>query len=387
MKVLIVSQHFPPDYGAVSFRMKDLAHQLKENGHDVRVLTAQPHRYNLQSYPNKDTDSYEVKRISLKFQGSSIFSRIFGFFEFYFKARKKWKTYKGVSLDVIISTTPYMLEGLAGQFLAKKLKTKHVLDVRDLWPDTPIALNAIRKNGPMAFILRRLEQRLYSNADGIVVTSPGYIEHIKNLCNSPRLEVVLNGIDSEMLNTKKAIYTAVSSERPIKLLYAGNIGVAQDLMSFIKMIRNEASLIDFEIIGAGSQLNSIVDYIQENNLHHITIKEPKSRFDLMKSYQNADILYLQLHANAYFDKVIPSKIFEYLATQKPVIYKLDGSAHEILKGYPMTYQLNEFSLDSLKELISDALEEKRVLRKLDSLQRKQQSQKYVNFIEKVAQNG
>ncbi len=388
MKLLVISQFYPPDLGAVAFRMEAIVNEMKERGHTVYVLAATPNRYKeFNASQDLITSEFET-RLHMKNTSKSIFSRILGFFEFYFKVLRTKKQYKNKSIDAVISTTPYILEGLVGQKISKYLHAKHVLDVRDLWPDTPIALKKIKKNGIISSLLKVIEKKLYKNADLIVVTSPGYVDHIKKIVKNAHPHVILNGIDTNFENDLQSISSKNINEKNGKytILYAGNIGIAQNLITLV----NAASKLDdsdyeFVLIGSGTQLEQVKTLIEEKDLKNITIVPPMKRSELLSHYVKSDVLYLQLHSSEYFNKVVPSKVFEYLLLQKPIIYGLEGVSKEILMSYEGTYYVQPDNIDELVSAIKHIDYSKKIHRDISSLRRKIQTQKYSKLIEKTVE--
>jgi glycosyltransferase involved in cell wall biosynthesis len=385
MKLLVISQFYPPDLGAVSFRMESLVTEMRKRGHIVYVLAASPNRYKEYNPPEKTIDTKFENRIKLKLTSRSILSRIIGFFEFYFKVLAFKKNYKYLDIDIVLSTTPYILEGLAGQKISKYLHSKHVLDVRDLWPDTPIALNKINKNGLIAKLLRIIEKKLYKNADLIIVTSLGYIDHIRRIHSRATPQIVLNGIDESFLNDLNSQKVLKSSKtEKIKILYAGNIGIAQNLLTLVNAAsKMDSSKFQFILIGAGTQLKEIGVYIKKNNINNIIIIPPVNRRELLNYYLEADAFYLQLHSNEYFNKVIPSKIFEYLALNKPIIYGLEGVSKDILSSYKGTYYTQPDNVDDLISVLHKIDYNSIIRRNTNTLERKIQTNIYSNLIEEL----
>jgi glycosyltransferase involved in cell wall biosynthesis len=247
-----------------------------------------------------------------------------------------------------------------------------------LWPATPIALKKIKKNGLIALILRKLEKKLYKNATRVVATSPSYIQHIESITKKRNVTLVLNGIDDTFENK---VINVIQKRNKIKIIYAGNIGVAQNLLTLVKAAKHlDESKYHIDIIGAGTQKKIIEEYINKNLVRNVTLISPIPRDQLTDVYNDADVLFLQLHSNSYFDKVIPSKIFEYLIFNKPIVYGLNGAAHEILNKYEGTYR---FSPDDEIELVKviESIEPKTMDRDCESLFRRKQSEKYADVIE------
>ncbi len=382
MKILIVSQYYLPEITPVAFRMESLIKELISRGHEVHVLTSNPREYStVNSKKDLESKDYKIERIELKNKGKSTVKRVFGFFEFYRKALKKKKVFKGQGFDLVVSSTPYMLQARAGQKIAKHIKAKHILDVRDLWPDSAIALKRIKNRGPISFLLRKLEKKLYKNADYITVTSPGYVEHIQKVIKHKKdIEIVFNGIDKVFEKEKKK---EVSKDKDIKILYAGNIGVAQNLLTFVKSATNLDEKYSIELIGPGTRRKEIEDYIQDNNISNIKLSEAVDRETLYLKYLEADILYLQLYKDQYFNTVVPSKIFEYLEMNKPIVYDLGREANEILSKYEGTYKVDVKDAISFKKTIESIDLNSSYNRDTEKYLRSHQSKIFANTIEKI----
>ena len=385
MNILVLSQFYPPDLGAVAFRMEAIVNTMRDKGHSVYVLAATPNRYKEFKVELSHTSTPYETRIEMKNTSQSNLSRIRGFFEFYNKSIKTKKYYKTKNIDLVISTTPYVLEGLAGQKIAKYLKAKHLLDVRDLWPDTPIALGKIKSNGLIAFLLKRIEKKLYKNTDHIIVTSPGYVGHVKAIAPSKPIDVILNGIDTNFENDYevfKETNTKKHNEK-IKVLYAGNIGIAQNLTTLIKAAYKLKEDFEFQLVGSGTQLIEVKELIKLHGLNNVDIVPPVKREMLYSYYMSADILYLQLYSSEYFSKVVPSKIFEYLLLQKPIVYGLEGVSKDILCKYEDTYHVIPDNYEHLVKTLESIDIEKNTSRDIKSLRRIIQINRYSKVIENI----
>ncbi len=386
MNILIISQFYPPDLGAVSFRMEAICKKLKKNGHRVYVLTSLPNRYHDYKTNQKNLFNQFVYRIKLSGKSTSTISRVKGFFEFFFKVLRHRSLYKDKQINLVISTTPYMLEGLAGILVSKYLKSKHILDVRDLWPETPVALGKLKRISLLYFLLKNLEKYLYKNTNQIIVTSEGYINHIKsfNLMNDP--VVILNGLDDKFLSliTKKKDKYIPKSENSIRVLYVGNIGIAQNLITLVKAstILNSRKF-SFDLIGSGSQIDEIKNLIKVNKINNINIIPPMNRNQLVEHYLSCDLLYLQLNSSVYFSEVIPSKIFEYIATGKPIIYGLNGISKGILCLFEGTFYTEPDNPKRLAEILENIRFKTKYKRDINPILRSSQIEIYFELIKKV----
>jgi glycosyltransferase involved in cell wall biosynthesis len=392
MNVVVISQNYPPDLGAASFRMRALVKALHERGHQVYVIAGMPNRYDdfIQDkvVPEHElTEEAEIFRVKVKTVGNTKTQRIKGFLEYYFGAVKIGVRLKGKGIHAVVATTPQLLQARVGEVLARRLNARLLLDVRDLWPETPIALGELSPNSLVTHVLSLLERRAYKCADHIVTTSPGYIDHIKEMTKEDtRISVVLNGIDSEFSKCSQTVGHPLGT---VKVIYAGNVGYCQNLITLVEVasiLRNED--FEFRIIGSGTQIEQVRQRTVELGLNNLLISAPMRRADLLKAYDDADIVYLQLFSSDYFRRVIPSKIFEYLALSKPIIYGLGGVSADILSKFPATYRVRPDDPGSLADTLRIVSRELRngltVYRDPDSLReytREYQTTKFVQAIE------
>ena len=124
--------------------MRALVKALHERGHQVYVIAGMPHRYDDfmhdKAVPEHElSEGVEIFRVKIKTVGNTKIQRIRGFLEYYFGAVKLGMRLKGKGIHVVVATTPQLLQARVGEVLARQLNARLLLDVRDLWPETPIA--------------------------------------------------------------------------------------------------------------------------------------------------------------------------------------------------------------------------------------------------------
>ena len=206
---------------------------------------------------------------------------------------------------------------------------------------------------------------MYRVADLIIYNSPEFKSYLEK--NNKNLKLITNGIDKNILEYFKKHQIELKNKTNYKMMYAGNLGIAQDLIILIDLAieyRNELEII---LIGKGSQEKLIKKKITENKIENIKIVNSLPRQELLKKYLEADILFLQLKDIKMFEKTIPSKIFEYIATGKPIIYGLEGIGKKILEEFEQNYYFKSGNLNSLCNVLEglkkDIKEQK--LKKID----------------------
>ena len=328
MRVLIVSFYYPPDLSAGSFRTGALVKRLLQKlgpEDTVHVLTTAPNRYStFQSDAPKDEsqDRLTIERIELSAHEGGLKDQLVAFFGF---ARQVLKGVASERADVVYATSSRLGTAALGALVARRLRARLHLDIRDLFPEN--MSNMLR--GPTRMlvpVLGFLEKWALRAADQISIVSPGFHDYV--MARKPRSVPLLrtNGIDEEFLGPD---FKGGGGQPPV-ILYAGNIGDGQGLS---RVVPEAARLLHcrfrFRIIGDGGRRSELEREISslEQRLGHkldIEIMAPMKRAQLIEQYTLADVLLVHLNDYPAFRLVIPSKLFEYGATGKPILAGLAG---------------------------------------------------------------
>ena len=171
------------------------------------------------------------------------------------------------------------------------------------------------------------ESLVLSHAKWLNFVSPGFnnYSHI----NVKRVNLFTNGIDN--IFTKKK-YLKKKHLKRLTILYAGNIGLSQGLdLIVLPIAKRFKDKIVFKLIGDGSSVSLIKAGIVKDHIKNIKLIPPIKRIDLLGHYQDADVLFLQLSDLPAFNNVIPSKIFDYGALEKPILAGVKGTARDFMK--------------------------------------------------------
>lgn len=330
MNILILSFYYPPDLSAGSFRTKALVNSLvKDNNKNVTVtvLTTQPSRY--QSYTPKASsmeisEALTVRRIAVGTRCGGLFGQAILFAQY---AREVIKFSKGKEYDVVFATSSRMMTATLGSFIARKLNTKLFLDLRDLFTDALADVFPMRIGCLAAWSLRFLERWTVAKAQSVNLASPGFVGYFKSRYPNMPLTVHTNGIDEIFIGNP--LLQSKPASAKLNILYAGNIGLGQGLHHIIPQLALRLSeQATFTIIGYGSAITQLKSALSQHNVSNVEMIEPVRRTDLIKYYQNADVLFLHLNDMPSLKNVIPSKLFEYAATEKPILGGLSGFSAE-----------------------------------------------------------
>lgn len=330
MNILILSFYYPPDISAGSFRTKALVNSLlKDNDKKltITVLTTQPSRYQSYSPPApsvEESESVTIKRISVATCHNGMFGQAMLFLQY---AKGVIKSIQGEEYDLVFATSSRMMTATLGSLVARKLSTKLFLDLRDLLTD---ALPDIlpKHIGPFAaWTLRFVERWTLLKAQSVNLASPGFVKYFKSRYPNTPFTVYTNGIDDIFIENPQLQNKPVTAK--LNILYAGNIGIGQGLHHIIPQLAAKLShQAKFIIVGCGSAITQLRSALAQHNVTNVDIIEPVRRADLIKFYQDADVLFLHLNDMPSLKSVIPSKLFEYAATEKPILGGLSGFSAE-----------------------------------------------------------
>lgn len=339
MKILIITRHFPPDSGALSYRMIHLAGILAKK-YDLTVISSQPNRYNSKiKYNTTETkDGYTIKRIwsGVIFKGHGKLQR--GLTEM---LGALWMTlfclFKFNRYDAVFVSSPPLLFTIPGVFLEILFGKKLIVDVRDLWVDW-IEETKIIKYKYIIKILKKYEKFLFTKAFYISTATNSFRKIIINRhkYDPSKISLVYNGIDeifSDFSSNERTCSIGISK---IKIVYAGNLGPSQNLLSIIDGMSatvKEFPNVEFLLVGDGGQYNSLAGYNDES----IKVLKRVDRFELRKIYSEANALLVHLAKLEVYKHTVPSKIFEYLYLRRPIICGLVGEAKDICEQYGDCY--------------------------------------------------
>lgn len=334
MRILIVSLYYPPDLSAGSFRTGALVEQLKKRlrpGDTIRVITTQPNRY--ASFRTlvpalEEEDGISVERVELPAHSSRFVDQSRAFLHF---ARQALRRTRRERPDLVYATSSRLMTAALGAVLARRTGARLYLDIRDLFTDTMGDL----LTGPMRLLvpfIRLIERWTFRRADRVNIVSPGFAAHVSQIRGRDDASVHTNGVDAEFI---EANFASPPNE-PSVILYAGNIGEGQGLDQIVPAAaRLLAGRYRFRIVGDGGARPKLERALQSigDAGASVELRGPVGREQLRQEYRVADILFLHLNAYKAFEKVIPSKLFEYAATGKPILAGIHGTSRAFVERH------------------------------------------------------
>ncbi len=335
-RILVLTFYYAPDLCAGSFRATPLVAALREQaprGTQIDVITTRPNRY--QTFARdaaecETSDGLEVRRIPLPPHRSDMAGQSRAFAEF---ARRALEVVAPRSYDLVFATSSRLMTAALGAWIARRKRAALYLDIRDLFVDTigdvlpaPLAWSTAR-----CFAL--LERWTVARADRVNLVSRGFEGYFRERYADRPLAWFTHGIDAEFLAPPAAPPARDPRDPRAVILYAGNIGEGQGLHdilpSLARALRERAR---FVVIGDGGRRKALQAALVAAGVDSVELRPPMSRAALLQAYRAADVLFLHLGAHRAFERVLPSKLFEYAALGKPVLAGVAGYAAEFVRA-------------------------------------------------------
>ncbi|MEZ0610045.1 glycosyltransferase family 4 protein [Fibrella sp. WM1] len=335
MTVLLLSYYFEPDLSAGSFRNTPLAYELARQLGDagtVHVITTQPNRYQsfrAEAAAEEWHNNLRINRIAVPNHDSGFADQIRSYSHFY---RGALALTRHQSYDLVIASSSRLFSGFLGAYLARRQRVPLVLDIRDLFRENILELlrNPVVKLG-LSPALKWVEQYTFGAARHINLVSAGFVDYFSRYTQAT-YSYFTNGIDDHFLNFPATPMR--SADRPRVILYAGNIGEGQGLEKIIPAAAQQlGSPYRFVVIGDGGTQTRLQRTVQERQLTNVDIRPPMSRRALLAEYEQADYLFMHLNDLKAFERCLPSKLFEYAATDKPLIAGVAGYAAQFVRQH------------------------------------------------------
>lgn len=379
MKLLIHTQYFPPEIGAPQNRLYELALRLQNAGIDVSVLTAMPNypqmeiheQYRGKRYVYEEMEGIKVYRSSIYVSKSkSIVQRLRNYFSFVWSSYWVGKSKLEKHYDFLLCESPPLFLGMSSVRLAKKKKAKFIFNVSDLWPESAEKLGLVT-NPLFLKMATILEEYLYKKSDLISGQTMGIVENIKGRFPKKAICWLPNGVDVNFYNPIKITSNWREENGFIPtdkiFLYAGIIGHAQGLeviLKTAKILEKEENL-QFVLLGSGPCKDDLQQMAKELRLNNLTFKDAVSKSEMPAIIKAIDVALIPLKRLDLFKGAIPSKIFENLAMEVPLILGVEGEAYQLFieEGEAGLFYEPENEKEMAKQVLS-LLKDDKLLQKL-----------------------
>lgn len=340
MRILYVSHYFPPEMGAPAGRVAGLARQWTAAGQEVHVLTGFPH-HPTGIVPREYRAALRRGYCRETFAGATVHRT------WIYPAANKGKVRRSLNYlsfmlsaavsgsvrvprpDVVVATSPQLLCAAAGDLLARRFRAPLVMEVRDLWPESLVAVGVSGRRSPLVRNLERLARALYRGASHLVTITAAQREAIVRCGIAPeRVSVIPNGVDGAFLKEWPE-----RGEGPFTVTYIGTLGMAHKLETLLEAaerLRDEPG-IRFRIVGEGARREALEASAKARGLTQVEFVGQQPREEVPRWIAESDVCLVLLRRTPVFLTVVPSKMLEIMAVGRPMVLGVEGEARALLE--------------------------------------------------------
>jgi len=337
--------------GAPAARAAELARHWTRAGHEVSVLTG---------FPNHPTGIVppewrsRLRRLTYheKIAGADVY-RTWLWPLPNRKSHERMRNYASFCLsaaarglriprpDAVIASSPQLLVGLAGWWLAFTRRIPFVFEVRDLWPESLAAVGVGSENSLLHKTLAAVAGFLYQRADRIVVVAPPFRDHLTKYWHVPaeKIAVVENGVEEDVFapalpSASNALREELGAAGKFLICYIGTMGNAHGLETLLdaaSQLKAARPDVRFLLVGEGAEKDRIVSIAQSRSLINVAFLDQQPREKIPAFISASDACLVLLKKAEVFKTVIPTKMLEFMSCARPVILGVDGQARQIVE--------------------------------------------------------
>jgi glycosyltransferase involved in cell wall biosynthesis len=343
MRILFLTHYFPPEVNAPASRTFEHCREWVQRGCEVTVITCAPNHPQGKLYPGYRNRFYQTEYL----QGIRVI-RLWTWLaanEGFVMRTLNYASYLVSAVlaapflpktDVVLSTSPQFFCGLAGYFVGCIKRKPWILEIRDLWPDSILAVGAVH-NRPLIGMLRSLERFVYRKADHIVAVTAAFKRHIMATgIAEEKIDVIKNGVDLDFYVPSKPdpdFKQQLGLQDGFVISYVGTHGMAHHLETVLEAARQLSAYpqIRFLLVGDGAERKRLLAMRDAMQLQNVVMLDQQPKQMMPKIWSISDVSLVHLKRSELFSTVIPSKLFESMAMQKPVLLGVDGESRQILE--------------------------------------------------------
>ncbi|HEY7995213.1 MAG TPA: glycosyltransferase family 4 protein [Steroidobacteraceae bacterium] len=333
MRILFLSDHFFPEPSAPAAHVYERARLWVRQGHQVTVLCSAPNFPEGKLFPGyrnalrtvETLDGIRVVRVLTYMSANEgTFRRTLDYLSYACSALlMAWREARP---DVVISTSPHLFVPLAGVLHARLRGVPHVFEIRDLWPASIAATEALARMSLPLRLLEKLELSLYRSSARILALTPAFkIDLVRRGIPADKIDVVINGANLELFRPGMPRDTAIERQYGLAgrfvVGYLGTLGLAHGLENVLDAAeRLRGTSVTFLFVGVGAAKADLEVQVRRRALDNVRFAPRQEKAAMPAFWSVCDASLVHLRAAPLFGTVIPSKIFEAMAVGVPTIY-------------------------------------------------------------------
>ena len=377
MKILFITDNFPPERNAPAKRTFEHTKQWAKIGHDVTIITGAPNfpkgkvfnGYRNKIYQSQIKDRILIKRVWTYIAPNKGFAlRIIDYISFMISSIVCGLFTK--KHDIVIATSPQFFSAISGYFISIFKRSTFILEIRDLWPESIVTVGAMNESSFIIKVLYKISLFLYKKAKIIVCVTNSFKQDLINKGIEPRKIIVIkNGFNIESIIPPTKTITQIENEYKLNrndfiISFIGTIGMAHGLNVIIEASKKVNNNIKFLIVGDGAKRDELKKISIDENLKNILFISSISWQEIINLNQIISANLVHLINEPLFKKVIPSKIFESMALKKPIIMGVKGESSEIIQDAQCGISMRPEDPNSLNDAINKLLDNPQLVKDL-----------------------
>lgn len=343
MKLLFLTDNFPPESNAPASRTYEHCKEWVQKGVEVTVVTCVPNfpygktyeGYKNKLYQTEVIDGIKVVRVwTYMTENKGVVKRIFDYMSY---ALSAFIAGLFIKTDLIVATSPQLFTTLGGCALAKVKRKPWIFELRDLWPEGIKDHGAIKQSSLLNF-LTKMELCLYRQATHIVTVTKGLKKNLSSRGIDPnKIDIVTNGANMSLfkpIDKDTELLKSLNLTDKFIVGYIGTHGMAHGLEFIVDSLKEvKDKNIHFLFVGTGAKKEATVKKAKELNLSNVTFLDPVAKAEVNRYISIIDVALVPLTKTVIHASLIPSKIFESAAMRKPMLLGVEGEAREIVEHY------------------------------------------------------
>ncbi len=343
MKLLILTQYFPPEVGAPQNRLFELAIRLQKLGVEITVLTAMPNYPQMEIYAGYAGKKYHYEEIEgipvhrsaiYVSKKKSVVARLRNYFSFVMSSAFTGNKRLG-RFDFLLCESPPLFLGYSARFLARRKKARLIFNVSDLWPESAEKLGVVT-NRRLLKLAYNLEAKLYNRAALVTGQTQGICKNINNRFPQVKTYWLPNGVDLNYYDPQRVGDSGWRNAHGFEssdfiMAYAGIIGIAQGLEIILQAAEqfSDRPHVKFVLIGSGPEKDRLLQLKEQKRLANVYFMNAVTKKEMPAILKSVNAAIIPLRRLDLFLGAIPSKIFENLAMEVPLLLGVDGEAREL----------------------------------------------------------
>lgn len=377
MRIVVLCHYFPPEIGAPSARIFEMAKNWVESGNEVHVVTCFPNHptgiipeeYKGKKYVHERLDGIHVHRNYVYATPNKGFiKKTLGHISFMFSSVLISMS-KITKPDVIVTSSPTFFSIFSGYWYSLRKKAPFVLEIRDLWPAAMIELGVMKK-GVVTDILEKMELFFYRKSKKLIMVTKSFKENVVNRgIDGSKVHVITNGVNQELFYPRgknSSIISQYGLENKFVISYVGAHGISQNLSTILKVAKSleHEKEIQFLFIGEGAEKDKLQHIASEQDIRNVIFIDSQPKELIPEFYGTSDICLIPLKNIELFKTFIPSKMFEIMACGIPIVASLEGEAADILKESEAAEVVKPDNLDEIRQAIIKIKSDKALYQRL-----------------------